>query len=108
MYAGRIALVATEAGVGVRMLGQAAATADDFSIDAAGRIAIGGKLSAARDLKLASTSSAIGQTSDTRPRASRRRASASAPRVISSIATMSERTTRWRRASLEVERGEGV
>lgn len=57
MYAGRIAVVATESGVGVRMLGQAAATADDFSIDAVGRIAIGGKLSAARDLKLASTSS---------------------------------------------------
>jgi len=58
MYAGRIAVVATEAGVGVRMLGQAAATADDFSIDAAGKIAIGAKLSAARDLKLTSTSNA--------------------------------------------------
>ena len=58
MYAGRIAVVATESGVGVRMLGQAAASADDFSIDAAGKIAIGTKLSAARDLKLASASAA--------------------------------------------------
>lgn len=58
MYAGRIRLIATEAGVGVRMLGEAAASADDFTLNAAGRIAIHGKLSAQRDLAMASTDGA--------------------------------------------------
>ena len=35
MYAGRIRLISTEAGVGVRMLGDAAAKVDDFSISSA-------------------------------------------------------------------------
>lgn len=56
MYAGRISLKATEAGVGVRMLGEAAATANDFIITSAGKIEMAGKLSAARDLSLTSTS----------------------------------------------------
>jgi filamentous hemagglutinin family protein len=55
MYAGRVRLIATEAGVGVRMLGEAAASADDFRIDAAGRVSIQSRLSAARDLALTST-----------------------------------------------------
>ncbi len=57
MYANRIRLKATEAGVGVRMLGEAAASADDFSIDAAGKIQLQNKVSAERDIQLTSTSS---------------------------------------------------
>lgn len=55
MYAGRIRLIATEAGVGVRMLGEAAATADDFTLNAAGKVDIRSKVSAERDLSLTST-----------------------------------------------------
>jgi filamentous hemagglutinin len=55
MYAGRIKIVATEAGVGVRLQGDAAATADDFMITSSGHIAVGSKLSAARDLALVSS-----------------------------------------------------
>jgi filamentous hemagglutinin len=40
MYAGRIRIIATEAGVGVRMLGNAAASADDFTLSSAGKIEI--------------------------------------------------------------------
>jgi len=56
MYAGRINLQATEAGVGVHMLGNAAATADDFIINSAGKIELANKLSAVRDLTITSTS----------------------------------------------------
>ncbi|QEI05320.1 filamentous hemagglutinin N-terminal domain-containing protein [Pigmentiphaga aceris] len=52
MYANRIAIVATEYGVGVRMRGDIAASADDFSMDANGRVEIESRLSAARDLRL--------------------------------------------------------
>jgi filamentous hemagglutinin family protein len=55
MYAGRIKVVATEVGVGVRMQGEAAASADDFSINAAGKIEIGSKISAERNISLTST-----------------------------------------------------
>jgi len=55
MYAGRIRLVATEAGVGVRMLGDAAASADDFRVDAAGKILLQGRVSAARDVAFTQT-----------------------------------------------------
>lgn len=55
MYAGRIRLVATEAGVGVRMLGEAAASADDFTLNSAGKVDIRSKLSAQRDLSVTST-----------------------------------------------------
>jgi filamentous hemagglutinin family protein len=60
MYAGRIALKSTEAGVGVRMQNQAAATSDDFTITGAGKIELTGKLSAARDLAVTSTSTNAG------------------------------------------------
>lgn len=55
MYAGRIRLIATEAGVGVRMLGEVAATADDFTLTSAGKVDIRSKVSAERDLSLTST-----------------------------------------------------
>lgn len=59
MYAGQIRLVATEAGVGVRMLGEAAARASDFTLSVAGRVEITeAKLSSERDLQLTTTSSA--------------------------------------------------
>lgn len=60
IYADRIRLVATEAGVGVRMRGEAAARADDFTLDAAGRIQLQGRLSAARNVALAQTGAAAG------------------------------------------------
>ena len=55
MYAGRIRLIATEAGVGVRMLGEAAATVDDFTLTSAGKIEIQSTVSAARDTSIASS-----------------------------------------------------
>ena len=58
MYAGRIRIIATEAGAGVRMLGDAAASVDDFHIDSAGRIALQGRASAARDLQVRQTADA--------------------------------------------------
>jgi filamentous hemagglutinin len=58
MYSGRISIIATEAGVGVRMLGDAAASVDDFHLDAAGRVQLQGRVSAARDLQLAQTGAA--------------------------------------------------
>lgn len=57
MYANRIRLVATEAGVGVRMLGDAAANGDDFTLTAAGRVEINSSVSAARDLRVATADS---------------------------------------------------
>jgi adhesin HecA-like repeat protein len=56
MYAGRINIIATEAGVGVRMLGQVAASADDFILSSAGKIEIQSAISAARNLSMTSTS----------------------------------------------------
>ena len=60
MYANRIRLIATEAGVGVRMQGEAAATADDFILTAAGRIEMRGKASAERDIAITYTGDASG------------------------------------------------
>lgn len=60
MYAGRIRLMATEAGVGVRMLGDAAATADDFTLNAAGQVELRSKISAQQDLRVSSASAAAG------------------------------------------------
>ncbi len=52
MYAGRIRLLATEAGVGVRMRGEAAASVDDFTLSSRGTIELSNKISAERDLAL--------------------------------------------------------
>lgn len=61
MYAGRIHIVATEAGVGVRMLGEAAASADDFTLTSAGKIEIQSAISAARDTSITTTSASGSQ-----------------------------------------------
>jgi filamentous hemagglutinin len=55
MYAGRIRLIATEAGVGVRMLGSAAANVDDFQLTSAGKVEIRSAISAQRDIQITST-----------------------------------------------------
>ncbi len=60
MYAGRITLVSTEAGVGVRLRGEVAASVDDVTLDAAGRISIKGAMTAVRDVRVASTAPASG------------------------------------------------
>ena len=57
MYAGRIRLISTEAGVGVRALGDVAASADDFTLSSAGKIEIQSAVSAARDVSITTTSS---------------------------------------------------
>lgn len=54
MYANRIRLLATEAGVGVRMAGDAAASAGDFTLSAAGRVELQNRVSAAGDIAIAS------------------------------------------------------
>lgn len=46
LYAGRIRLIATDAGVGVRALGNVGASAGDLTITSAGQIVLGGRLSA--------------------------------------------------------------
>jgi len=58
MYAGTIKLTGYGAGIGVRVQGEAAATADDFTISTSGKIEIGGKVSAKQDLAV-TTSSAL-------------------------------------------------
>jgi len=56
MYTGRINMKVTEAGAGVRIQGEAAATSDDFVITASGKVEITSKLSAQRDLSITSAS----------------------------------------------------
>ncbi|RZM04015.1 MAG: filamentous hemagglutinin N-terminal domain-containing protein, partial [Variovorax sp.] len=58
MYANRIRLLATEAGVGVRMAGDAAASAGDFTLSAAGRVELQNRISATGDVAVATTSGA--------------------------------------------------
>ncbi len=52
MYVDRIRLIATEQGVGVRMLGDVAATVDDIEITAAGKIELANRMSAERDVNV--------------------------------------------------------
>ncbi len=56
MYANRIRLIATENGVGVRLLGDVAALGDDVTLTADGRITVGGKVSAERDIAVTTSS----------------------------------------------------
>ena len=52
MYAERIRLVANDAGVGVRALGDVAATTGDFTIDANGKVQLSGRAYAERDARI--------------------------------------------------------
>ena len=58
MYAGRVQLLATEAGVGVRMLGDAAASSGSFTLTADGKIELNNKVSAQQNIALTSTDNA--------------------------------------------------
>lgn len=60
MYANRIRLSATDAGVGVRMRGDAAASAGDFTLTAAGQVELQGRISSAADLSVATTGADAG------------------------------------------------
>jgi len=60
MYADRIRLIGTEAGVGVRMLGEAAATADDFRLTSAGNVVVQSQVSAQRHIDVATTGGGAG------------------------------------------------
>ena len=55
MYANRITVLATEHGLGVRMNGEAAASGDDFTLTADGKIEITNSISAKRNLKVTYT-----------------------------------------------------
>lgn len=55
MYANRIRLISTEAGVGVKMAGDAAAGAGDFVLDASGKIEMGGKISSGHAASISTT-----------------------------------------------------
>ena len=52
IYANRIRIISSEAGVGVRMLGDVAASGDDFTLNAAGKIELLGRVSAQRDAEV--------------------------------------------------------
>lgn len=55
IYGGRIRIIATEAGVGVRMHGDMAASADDFTLSSAGKVDFRAKAAAQRDVVVASS-----------------------------------------------------
>ncbi|MBL4613735.1 MAG: DUF637 domain-containing protein, partial [Magnetovibrio sp.] len=59
MYAGRITLVGTEAGLGVRVAGDMAASTGDMVLTADGKLELKSNLSAATDIALTSTASDI-------------------------------------------------
>ncbi|HYD56690.1 MAG TPA: hemagglutinin repeat-containing protein [Burkholderiales bacterium] len=55
MYVDRIRFVATEAGVGVRMLGDVGAFVDDITLSSAGKIELTNRMSAQRDIRISYT-----------------------------------------------------
>ncbi len=57
MYSGSIRIIATESGVGVRMLGDAAASNGSFTITSSGKIEMKSAVSASENLTLVSTAS---------------------------------------------------
>ncbi|MCW8176760.1 hemagglutinin repeat-containing protein [Verminephrobacter aporrectodeae] len=59
MYANRIRLTSTEAGAGVRMLGEAAASAGDFTLTAAGRVELRNRVSASSDVSVSTASTDV-------------------------------------------------
>ena len=60
MYADTIRLVSTDQGAGVRILSNVAASGGEFSLTAAGKIEIRGKISATNDLLVRTSSNATG------------------------------------------------
>lgn len=73
MYANRIRLIATEAGVGVKMLGEASAGVGDFTLTSSGKIEIGNAVSAERDVKITTTASGSNALKTTDARISSKR-----------------------------------
>ncbi len=57
MYVNRIRLIATEAGVGVKMLGEAAAGSGDFTLTSSGKIELGNAISASHDVHITTDAS---------------------------------------------------
>ena len=60
IYANRIRIISSEAGVGVRMLGDVAASSEDFALNAAGKIELLGRVSAQRDAEVLYSGDASG------------------------------------------------
>ncbi|RZG80853.1 hypothetical protein EXE10_13785 [Acinetobacter sp. WCHAc060033] len=52
IYANRISLIASDQGVGVKMLGNVAASGSDFTLSASGKIELNNKISAAQNLSV--------------------------------------------------------
>lgn len=55
MYANKIRLISTENGVGVKMNGEAAAGAGDFTLSATGKIEVNGKISSEENVSITTT-----------------------------------------------------